>query len=819
MKPLELARQEYDKNLLDTEVKFLQNANEGQWTKGVGSNDERIRGGLIRWLCSHKVARELVDARGIQINGVSITDLDLEDLSVAFSISLINCKLEGDIILRDADVKNIYLENCIVNRIMADRINVRGFLTIYRSRVLFGISIKNGRISGEIDFSQSIFYPARDSELKTALDLSMSYIGGSVSFDSGRLLGRANLSIVKIGGFLSFESTLFLNKNSAAIAAFHSCIEGSVFLQRSKISGVIDFDISDIHGTFFLDNALLRNGLGKWALFAQRARIKDSISFLCTKITGAVNIDSATVEGDLNFNGAYLNAGKGYVALEATNIRVGGSVLLNRSNNRDRFRCTGELNFSGAQIDGNVNVNEAAMHNKGSLTLNLSSAIIKQSIIGSNRFLSNGQVSLAAIQIQGNINLSGSVIKNRNSDSIDISGAVVKGQLNLRNCRAEGRVLLAISVVNSDVNLGGGVFSNEEGVSIFADRFRVESSVFLDGLQSLGHIRMVNGRISGSLECFGVRFQQKIINTDRTIGAIAFEASFLHIGSSVFFIGDKKAIEIEGMIVFNGSEIGKNFYFSNAEFQGQNESGLDLSNAKIAQLCMWNPSHINNDTFLNLNDASVGQFWDLSTLKIADGQLKLNGFKYERLSSLEGGDAVNLDWLLKRKDQQNPQPFEQLASVLRSNGREKLAKRVIIERERARRRNLPVFARFWNWFLDVSIRYGYRPSRPVILGAVFWIMGVFIYDWGYKKGLYISKNEESKIVPFSALLYSLDSFLPFIDYHQEDARLPNANIVCANDKIYYCGTVLSIYHWIHVTMGWVLGTLFVLSFTNLVRRE
>jgi len=65
--------------------------------------------------------------------------------------------------------------------------------------------------------------------------------------------------------------------------------------------------------------------------------------------------------------------------------------------------------------------------------------------------------------------------------------------------------------------------------------------------------------------------------------------------------------------------------------------------------------------------------------------------------------------------------------------------------------------------------------------------------------------------PFYAPVYSLDTLLPIIDFHQESAWVPQDGRVI--------GYWFPVYFWFHIAMGWLLTTLGVIGFTGLVRNE
>src|SRR5262249_62019082 len=80
-----------------------------------------------------------------------------------------------------------------------------------------------------------------------------------------------------------------------------------------------------------------------------------------------------------------------------------------------------------------------------------------------------------------------------------------------------------------------------------------------------------------------------------------------------------------------------------------------------------------------------------------------------------------------------PQPYRQLATVLRASGRETGATDVLIAKEEVLRHQpgLGRMERAWNRMLDVTIGYGYRPLRALWWMAGFVVVGAGVVGLGY----------------------------------------------------------------------------------------
>src|SRR4051812_2981798 len=121
---------------------------------------------------------------------------------------------------------------------------------------------------------------------------------------------------------------------------------------------------------------------------------------------------------------------------------------------------------------------------------------------------------------------------------------------------------------------------------------------------------------------------------------------------------------------------------------------------------------------------------DMESWEITDALL-LDGFQYERFidAYLEDQPGVwthhisrtdaksRIAWLERELDFK-PQPWEQLAKVLRDIGHQEDAKKVAIAKQERIRKSTHVSA-LVPWLYGITCRYGYRPSWLIL-----WAIGV-----------------------------------------------------------------------------------------------
>jgi hypothetical protein len=237
----------------------------------------------------------------------------------------------------------------------------------------------------------------------------------------------------------------------------------------------------------------------------------------------------------------------------------------------------------------------------------------------------------------------------------------------------------------------------------------------------------------------------------------------------------------------------------------------------------------------------VGLLLDDEASWPASGNLQLDGFVYTAIAASPTDAKARLAWLARQPSTPfRPQPYQQLAKVLRESGHEADAKRVLIAKERARRKHggLGWVARCGNWLLGVTIGYGYRPWRALIWAGFWVVVGGMLFGRGYEKEIVIptkaeayhsdkkTKQDTAFYPNFNQWLYALDTLVPIINFGQKDYWGPQ--VACNRSGLIRGGgirlcvleiRVLYLYRWLHIVIGWVLITLVVTGFTNLVRKE
>jgi len=450
------------------------------------------------------------------------------------------------------------------------------------------------------------------------------------------------------------------------------------------------------------------------------------------------------------------------------------------------------------------------------------------------------------------LSLSGSHIKRLAADGMRVAHGVFLDS----GFKSEGEVRLAGATIGGDLVCNGARLSNPNGGALGADRARIEGNVFLRaGFQAEGEVRLPGVTIGRNLECDGA----VLLNPQGE----SLIADGVRIGGSVFLRAEFKSY---GRIRFVGATIGQGFSCDAAWLNNPQGEAFSLEDSKISGgLLFRNRTRVDGKATLagaefnslqiidllepdkavfDLRATKVGGFWDDENSWPKAGNLSLDGFRYERFEGESPVAAkIRVNWLRRQpRDNFFPQPYEQLAGVLRQMGHERDARLIMIEKNRAHGRFSRFFGQRWWWynFFGRIIGYGYAPWRAFAMSVAMIILGTSLFSYGSSHGL-ISPTKESAYEKsangqfmildgkrkfasdypvFVSFVYSLETFTPLIKLDQRENWTPNANCG-AKWRIWIweatSGEWLRRYLWFHILAGWILTTLWVGAVTGLVK--
>ena len=291
--------------------------------------------------------------------------------------------------------------------------------------------------------------------------------------------------------------------------------------------------------------------------------------------------------------------------------------------------------------------------------------------------------------------------------------------------------------------------------------------------------------------------------------------------------------KVDGLLDFTSASVGNNFLVRDTTFTGTAGSSYGLLAPQLSMhggSFIWQKVVLNGGS-LDLTAATVGLMVDDEASWPAPGKLIINDFVYTDLAPPDDARS-RLRWLALEPAFQ-PQPYRQLAQVLRNNGDDAGAIEVLVAQEDARVRNSNWPRQGWARFLkEFTIGYGHKPLRTVLWSLARSRAGMAAGDAGRTRrrdardlGPTLRQRPKQDVAyeKLHPLLYSLYVFLPFVNLHQEHYWWPDADrsgdCNLLGTKLRVSGAFLRYYLWTPMIAGWLLSAIFVAGVTGLMRRR
>jgi hypothetical protein len=564
-----------------------------------------------------------------------------------------------------------------------------------------------------------------------------------VIFSRCCFLGEVRLLGAHIGGVLDLAGAKLRNPGKDALNADGMQVDGSVFGGEGfEVDGEVRLLGAHIGGVLDLAGAKLRNP-GKYALNADGMQVDGGVfggeGF---EVDGEVWLLGAHIGGQLVLTGAKLrNPGKD--ALSADRVQIDGGVF-----GGEGFEVDGEVRLPGAHIGGQLVLTGAKLRNPGKYALSADRVQVAGGVFGGEGFEVDGEVWLPGAHIAGQLVLTGAKLRNPgkdalNADDVQVDGGVFGGE----GFEVDGEVRLPGAHIGGQLSLTGAKLRNKDGKALTADRVQVDGDVFGgEGFEVDGEVRLPGAHIAGQLVLTGAKLRNKDGN--------ALNAGRLHVDDSLIW----RPATVLG--------------------------GIDF---RFARVGIW-------------ADTKAAMYFPAA----------LEGLQYDAIHQEPASPALfaRLGWLALDPYGYSPLPYVQLASVLRAGGHDRQARKVLIASQQVRR------AQGRNWLtrtgrqslsagLRWTVGYGYRPWLALVwllaLIGTASLMIQFLPGGAAKSFTPMTGAPE----PFVALLYVLDTVLPFVDFGYS-RWVPNG--------------VAQVITVTFIVFGWALATAVVSAFAGILRR-
>ncbi|AZQ34963.1 oxidoreductase [Streptomyces cyaneochromogenes] len=443
----------------------------------------------------------------------------------------------------------------------------------------------------------------------------------------------------------------------------------------------------------------------------------------------------------------------------------------------------------------------------------------------------SGHLDLAGAQIghvlwieecwfEGSVNLLGAstqslMIAASRVPGLEAGSAVVEGHLDLRRSVVESGApspfhhsVTALSLTNSRV-AGGVILNGTElsapgGWALAGGGVVVEGGFFCQvGFVARGEVRLPGAQLTGGLFMKGARLEQP---ATRGVALAMDNATVTTLDLSAGFTAS-------GTVRLRGTRIVDNLTFEGAVLNGPPDGdgpalvGM-LMRAVDFDLTLARPPSGAVDlrgaqvSYLHEGEHSWPDVVELDgfvygSVKVADAEH--NGERREAVGA-RSSVAHRIAWI-RRSPGYSPQPYEQLASWYRTVGHDDDARRVLLAKQRHRRRTLRPAARAWGHLLDTTVGYGYRP----------WLAGVWLLALTLLGTLVFRAHSPTPVkpgegAPFQPFVYTLDLLIPIGGLGQRTSWY------WTDDGAQWLAYAL-------VALGWVLTTAVIAGVTRTLQKN
>jgi hypothetical protein len=429
-------------------------------------------------------------------------------------------------------------------------------------------------------------------------------------------------------------------------------------------------------------------------------------------------------------------------------------------------------------------------------------------------------------------------------DGIEVGGGVSLNQ----DFLAVGTVRMVSARIGDSLHCSGGkMFSRRD--ALVADRITTGGGVFLnEKFHSVGCVRFSGASIGGDFSCNDANF----INRDGN--AILLDGS--SISGNLFFIDNFLA---EGVVRMVATYVGGNLCLRGGSFMNSNGVAILATRAKIRNLLdIAGVKRI--DGVFDISAASATFLGDSSQDSWSwPPKVCLSGFSYGSIAAKSTLDVdIRLKWLQNHDNTMgdtlpDPQPYQQLSVVLKNHGRHRDSRKILYVFECRYHKELQKLYNKQCWGIITALVFlrsvlykgvvGYGFSR---WRALWWLAGlvvvgaiIFSFQGGRRmqpvQMLALREFESAAAQPaamdagsdlarrypkFNPVLYSMDALIPLVSFHQEEYWTPRVDPRAKGwHKFVSTSWWIKIYHTVHISLGWIIATLFAASFTRLMRSD
>jgi len=297
-----------------------------------------------------------------------------------------------------------------------------------------------------------------------------------------------------------------------------------------------------------------------------------------------------------------------------------------------------------------------------------------------DEIIAKGTVDINSAKIGGQLSCNGARFDGAGGKALNAQGMETGGSLVLSALIAIGTVAVNSAKIGGQLACAGAMFDGAGDKALNAQGVETGQNTFLSTLTATGTVDVAGAKIGGQLDCEGARFDGS--------GGVALSAQGVETEQDVFL----RALTATGTVDLNGAKIGGQLACEDARFDGAGGMALNAQRMRVTEGLLFRDLAAPPQGLVSLPGAHVGDLVDDSESWPDDpDNLILDGFTYDRIAGGNNtGLATRRRWLEAGSVWQGefrPQPYSQLARVLRQMGHATEARKVLIAQAEAEARH------------------------------------------------------------------------------------------------------------------------------------
>jgi cytoskeletal protein CcmA (bactofilin family) len=619
----------------------------------------------------------------------------------------------------------------------------------------------------------------RGAQITGDLDLSGATVTVACEFESCRFENSIQIERASLRSLTLRDGSL-----QRGLEGNQSHIVGDLVLSgQVEASAPIQLAGAKVDGSILVENAKL-HGDDLVALDCNRISVGENFVLgPGTWLGSALLLNNGSVKGNLSCSAKVSCPADR--SIDANLMHVDGNVTFDLG-----YACTGTVRLAGATIGGRLHFDGGAV-SKGTqrdYAIDAENICVAQNVDLGAKMTIDGPVHFAFAQLGAQLCLNGMTVRACGDTALNGQGAEVKGDVVVSDrSDVQGLVDFTGAVINGDLACDHAAFHNPANRAIVADRAQIGGSMFLRKSQVWGSVGLMGSHVGGDLDCIGA----KIHNA----GGDAIVVRRTQVDKDVLFCTGFAA---EGKLDLVRINIAGSLRFEDSTFDAPGLTVIDLRGANIVGVFNLLPTRSPQGN-VDLRDAKCAVLRDEE--KTWPATFSLDGFTYGSLD-LELEVPERLRWLQLNTGGYSARSYEQLINVLHSNGSEEKARRVALDGQHQRAKQVPWFVRPLYFVWGITVGYGYSLRR-----LFPWLVGLLTFGTVFFWLMYpASFTATAAHVPaFNPFVYTLDIVVPVFNLGENSAWL-------ASGPTLYVGWALSV-------IGWALAAAIVAGLSQIVRRS